>query len=74
MLTKTTDPQELWESLCGISARENPFSDLEDVKEYLETVVVNEGINCFDIPPFDTMSIKELSEKLWKFQLASIKG
>ena len=72
MLTKTTDPQELWESLCGISARENPFSDLEDVKEYLETVVVEEGINCLDIPPFDTMSIIELSEKLWKFQLTSI--
>ena len=74
MLTKMADPKELWESLCGISARENPFSNLSDVKRYLEMVVVKEGVNCFDIPPFDSMSIEELSEKLWKFQLASVQG
>jgi|TARA_Y100000310_G_scaffold94852_1_gene92618 hypothetical protein len=71
MLTNTANPKELWESLCDISARENPFSNLEDVKRYLETVVAKEGINCFDVPPFDTLSISELSEILWKYQLDS---
>ena len=70
MLTKMADPRELWESLCGISARENPFSTLGDVKRYLETVVVKEGINSFDTSTFDSLSIDELSEILWRHQLA----
>ena len=74
MLTKMADPKELWESLCGISARENPFSNLEDVKRYLETVVAKEGTNCFDVPPFNTRSIAELSEILWQYQLVSTQG
>jgi len=72
MLTKIADPKELWESLCDVSANSSPFPNLEAVLQYLESVVVKEGVsNCFDMPPFDTMSIWELAEMLWQFQVDS---
>ena len=69
MLTKITSPKEIWDSLCGTSAKEHPFRDRDDVKRYLETVVVKEGVNCFDVPPFNSLSIVELSEILWGYQV-----
>ena len=72
MLTKMADPRELWESLCDESANSFPFPNLEAVVLYLESVVVKEGVsNCFDMSPFDTMSIGELAEMLWQFQVDS---
>jgi len=68
MVTKTIDPETLWESLCYTSVEECPFPTPEDIKRYLETVVVKEGIKCLDVPPFNYLSIEKLSRILWDFQ------
>ena len=72
MVIKTIDPETLWESLCDTSVEKCPFPTPEDIKRYLETVVTKEGIKCLDVPPFNYLSIKELSYILWNFQSSSI--
>ena len=68
MIIKTTDPEILWESLCDTSVEECPFPTPEDIRRYLETVVVKEGIKCLNVPPFNYLSIEKLSRILWDFQ------
>ena len=72
MVIKTTNPEILWESLCDTSVKKCPFLTSEDIRRYLETVVVKEGIQCLDVPPFNYMSIDKLSNILWNFQNRSI--
>ena len=72
MVIKNINPEILWGSLCDIPVKEYPFPTLEDIKRYLETVVTKEGIKCLDVPPFNYLSIKELSYILWNFQSSSI--